>query len=776
MKFTRKFFIIIFLLLFLFALTSCAEKTFSISKKSFDFIFDASAKNFIASENGEYFLCETYSGKRISRGFQKLEYISNFCGNFLLAYDNGELSVMDYKGEKIIEKSQDMTIINADIIINKEYSEEKNLLVKPKAILINFIGEYGFLGNALYNLSGDIILVNPLGTIEIRYLTATDGNSKVSYFIHKVYEWNGEIKEISVLDDNFNNVYNKKFNKSINFISAEFNSAEFGYAVYDVKEFNENGEEISSKRNYDIISNRHTYEGFISLSSIPDEHGVTGGYLVGNNEDKYSIYSSNGIIKDLSQKAIVEKGNIKVYTDNSNLFDIYRYNGNLLLNSVSVKGNNYLKGNDFDTICYSLSGAELFSYKANEIKSFTSTRLTNNSLTAEIIKFTDYSDNNYYKFFLDDLFKKEYRNEYYYLNQNNGIYTFYTKNDVGEPDRYFLYNAYMGQEFSYEEGKAKNGSIYLYDYYTLENSHNIFFYNNLSAVLTPYSGDGIPGYAYKHGYYLFTYRQYKDFTIICIEFDTYDREKIKNSMPAAYKYINKNQRAYAYYIVKGKGKNAETELVYQGYNKMNFNYLEKYRLLIFSTIDYFNGGIYPSFDKLSDKTIIIKVENDDGNNLFIRKADIPVSNVSLYNEEYLIGVDYKKESKNFICSLSGEIVLEAKYYVNEIRGNLALVTNSKLGINGSFGIYDFKTQKLIEDCNNNSIVLLGANFYVITYNKINGKEYVVKDVFGKKIKIRDIKLVRIVYDYENRKTLYYYAINTGNNKIKMLCLKEVIIM
>lgn len=760
-------------LLMVFSLSACS-KAYNLSKAKHDNIIEAGINEYIALDNEKYYLYCLNNSKKITQGYDYLAYVDRSSVEYLLAYNSGDFghSIVKNDGNIILQSDENFKITNASLVY--DYTNNEN--EKPCYNFYGFVVNFTIAGresSALYYLDGTCAQQADEGRVEIvKDIQNTDVFSIV-YVNFNVYDKQGGIITRKVLNKDFVSIYEINFDRYKIFSSEQTFKASIGYLAYVEKEFASSGEEIYSKVYYDVYCQDASYTRFENVTSLHTYGNGTA--LFAKKENSSFLFSENGLIKEFSQNATAENNNIKVAL-NDGFYDIYKYDGTKILENVRQSNGYYIKQIDNLTACYSYEGKQLFDYDIETYEKTENKRFINANTVSEVVKLTYIGGKTLYKFYLNGELVKDYDSNYTYMSADNGIYIFYTLKDE-VINYYYYFNVYGATEFKIQAdttglNSGKFDKVLEYKYYTEKNSNNINFYENAVATLTPYNGRLIPGYALPQGgYFNITHQSFGILKAVVLKME-YDVYKVQ-SKSGGEVYVNTNERRYAYYIIKNSGKAPSIELIYTGYNKMLVNYNSNNNLFCFSTTDRFSDpNSYNSFVNLSNRTFVYDVVTNETGYIssFTKRAEIPKSNMIVYNENYIIGTDYYNGTKNFLYTVDGNKVLDAKYRIADIKGKLAKINVVDITNNGSFGVYDLEKKKVIEDCDKFTVNLLGGGFYAIGKLRKTGETFTIKNHKGNTIqdKVVSYDFIGGKGDQTNEIKYLFFKMNLGKNQLKLL--------
>ena len=755
----------------LFYLSACTNN-YDVSKNGHDDILDSSKQEYIAVDDGKFYLYSIDKTKKLVGGYDHLEFLDDTNEKFLLAYNDGDYgySILDNDGNTLITSDKDIKIKGANLIYEITLDKESKYSYEYYGFVVHFVNSYGNSSTALYHLDGKAAFLTQSCQAEVLTTSHSDNAFSIIYIYFTSYDDSGKITSRKVIDKNLNVIHQLEFDKYKEFISSQSFTTSIGYIVYSQKEFDENDNEIASKVYYDIYCNNAVFAAFESVSRLSTFGN--GNALFAKKSNKFTLFDESGAVREFDSPATVENNNIKVGND---LVDIYRYDGEFLLEGVRQGIGSYVKQDGDKVALYSYEGKELSLYNLNEIKRAETKRYVNLNTISEVVKHTDTQDKNIYKFFLDGALTKEYDASYTYVSDQNGVYIFTTKKN-GVVDFYYYYNVHSGTEFiikAQQDGTngAEFNKVLDYNYYTEKHSKDISFYENAVKKITPYTGPYIPGYACKGGYFSITHQSLNPLKMVVLklEFDIYKIRKV-NLMDT---YINLNERWYAYYAITDTGKSANIMYIYSGLSKMTIDYNSDYNLMCFSTIDrYVDKELYIATNKLDNKTLTFSVaQSKIGDRITLTKiSEIKSSNLGIFDNTYLVGIDYNNDKRNFVYTIYGRKVLDTKYYIKDIKDSLAIINFIGPNKNNSFGVFDLTQNKVIKECNNFDIILLGGGCYAIAKMGKTGIVYEIRDYKSRLIKnnVISIEYIKQRVDTFTLEKCYYYKIYLNKKGYKLI--------
>ncbi|HOO23125.1 MAG TPA: hypothetical protein PKY53_05530 [Clostridia bacterium] len=740
-------------------LAGCA-KSHDLSRRGHDDITEAGIGRYIAAEEGKYYLFDINKRKTFSDGYDGLRFIDNSDTGALLAYNTGDAgyTVISNKGKTLIESKEGFAITGASYVADtgEEY--------KRYGIIVEFVNAKGQESSALFGNDGNAVLLSDSGQVEVA--TAKDGEN-IAYVFFEAYDKDGVVIKQQAVNKNLVTVYDIDFDKATVFSAVRRFHSGMGYVAYTKKELSPSGDVISQKVCYDIYCRDTVYAEYDSANGL--YAGEESMALFARKGDKNFLFNESGIVKEFDLTATVENNNVRVNTRN-NLYDIYRYDGTLLLSGVAIVSGGYSRQSGNSVTLYNYEGKELVTYDTTQETRLETKRFASSGHAGEVVRFADAQSTRIYRFFLDGALVKEYGAEYEFVSETNGVYQFRTTKD-GAYDNVYYFNAYAGKEFKMKATQTGDASatflrVLDYKYYLEKNSNDINFYENVVKTVTPYNERLVPGYAREGGYYSISHQSIPGLrqVVLKIEFDVYKYKRV-NDLDV---YTDTNERRYAYYLVTDTGKAADLQLIYIGLSRMEISYDEDSGLICFSTGDRFAyPSLYSSFSGLDYKTLVFEVTTSGDAITLTKRGETGRSNMQIYNGNYLIGTDHLNGERNFVYTTEGRKVLDAQYYVNAIEGTLAIVNFAGPNQIGSCGVYDLEKGKLIESCDKFGITLLGGGYYAVRELTEEASMITIKNKKG--VVVKNVISLEYVSETEiSGKKHVYYKINSGKNKYRLL--------
>lgn len=788
-------------------LTACGTKSISTAKKNHDSINASSVDTYVALDEGKYYLFKTKNSKKVFKtGYDSLSYIGakvrlnmkNESSAFLLAYNSGDagFSVINQEGDVLISSTFDMKITNAVLHQNISFEEDCKPVFEQKAILINFHNDKNQERSALFSLNGKAIYYDKNGIVDLKYIDSKDYSQTLDYAVATtlgtIENINDTESKIEIFNNKLESVYTKNFSKEIIF-SSQSVSEKYYILNYKNKTYDQSGVLIKSENKVDVVTGNKSYTDYTSfesrvtkegsneesclLASLNSETGITTYTLINYPDFSYTFNNSYSL----------SNGRIRL-SDGNGKYNVLNYDFAPIISGVDIfQSNFYSKESEGTLTIYNQSGQVLLSTPS--VNNISSSRFFEKGSAYEYFSIND-GANVIYKFFKDGALAKEYGKDYI-LWDNAEEYKLFSKT-VDGTKQFYCYNFITGTETqipSLNESPdfAVDSSVSVLGknakFYTLKDSKEIVFYKGISAKITPYEGDNIPGYA--------AGTQYMNMSIT----DFIYKNKIFYILNLSYKILIKEndiyretgETLYAYYLIKDTGKSAELELIYKGYNAIRYDANSSYNIFIASTIDYFADIYYDSAEwnyimkyqnssNLSDMTIVYDIIYDfDKNTISLNKiAEIKESNAVIATSNYIIINDFRNinERKNSVYTYDGKLVLASKYNISDIEGNLA-----EVNIGNKAGVYNLKKGKFIEDIIYDNVTLFCDDIYIIEQIKQNGSIYTIKNSKGKKVveNIIEINYIDSDIDYEKSTRCIYFAINTGKNQVKLITLRQEIV-
>lgn len=797
----KKMFYFAIIVIALACLLAGCSKDIKVSKKGHELILDAGESTYIAVEDGKSYIYSLKNSKKLTKeGFDRLGYLRISpempSENFLLAYNVGDIgySVANSKGERIIVSTNEMKIDDARLYCN--FTKDGDTIShQEKLLIIDFLNAENEEHTAAFKADGTVLFYDKNGNVQLSYLYNEDDSSYIDYVIAETYgtidDIDNKLIRYEVFDSNLTSIYSQSFNKDIVYMSSDVKEigSELGYINYRKKE----GAIIT---NYsDIFADGKAYPGFNVVNDrLLDDNGDLTAYLLAKNNpetgvSEYTLLNKTGVVKTFNESYSVFNNNIH-FEVNGNL-NVMNYEGTTILTGVNIYGMNMYSQITGDTrTIFNMEGQRLFDTAATV--SIDGNELRQNGKVMQFFVLTNIENAKTYKFFVDGLLVKEYGDSYTFDSFNGESMVFTTSNE-GVIDYVYNYNILANIETTVAanaEGEMDveiNREIIISggrsaDYFVQKESKEIVFYNGIVSTITPYVGDKIPSYSVDTGDYTIQvktiWHRDNSHSYIVITYEALTKTQVPGSVPITYSYESTGETLYAYYLLKGKDLGNGLIELYSGYNKVDVFTLNEGELIVVSTVDMFanemNEGRYSNLDLLKDKTTIYKVTYDTDKKLYNDLTLYSVfneSNATGSNSDYLICDDYTYPGltnlKQSIYKLDGTKVLDAKYRVENIVGDIAI-----LAIGDSEGVYDLKKGKFLEDIKYSDADAINEKCYAFLTISENGRETTIKTNTGKKVleNCKDITLLRRIYNESTQMYTDHFVIYNGKNEQKLLSI------
>jgi hypothetical protein len=780
--------------LFVCVLAGCSDSNTVISKDGHDAIIDAGLNSYIAVDEGKSYLYSLEKSKKIfDDGYDSLSFISEYNSNYLIAYNKGDvgMNVLNAAdGSTLIASTTDMKIYVAEIVADIITSDTAVPDYTEKAIRVYFTNDENNECSALFDLNGSAIFYDKDGTIDVfgnPYVEDTS-DFELQYIVAYTYDTidsvDSQIVGLKIFKSDFVEIYSKSYSEAVDFAGLS-KHVELIEVKYNNLFYNDEGNILTDETEnlVDVITPSTAYTGYNSI--VAKNYDDVASIITSSNIDDTTTYtlikSDVGITKTFDSLAIFYNGYVKVSVDSS--YDIFDTNGNSLISGVSVESSGALvKETDEIKSFYGLSGKSLFDVNKSDFDSCSLSRTIIDDAMYEVYTISDGSNEKEYKFFINDELVKDYGNEYTFLTSTSGVYEFNILDSESTPVSYFMYNFYNNVEktIDYNEEGSTNievsGSINDIKYFVEKDSNTISFYNEIVQDITPYEGTDIPGYSVSNNYYNINYYNRNNeisFNYIEIEYNTLSKTADEGSDPITYTYESTGETMYAYYLVVNNDIVESLVLLYNGYNPLFIDLNSEDKLFYVSTADAFycannySANMYSS--KLEDKTTIYNIVCDnDLISSISQLTEVAISNVYYCNDKYIFANDYSNDlGLSKIYSIDGTLILDSKYSVWEIDGDLAY-----LGYSGKGIIYNLEKGKVLEDDFYYG-GLISDNYYYILNIEEDGYIMEIKDIDGKTIvdEVRSIYNISSYYDSDENATTTYFVIYTGDDEQKVLSIK-----
>lgn len=774
-------------------LTGCG-KDYKVTKKGHDVIVDASDEVYIAFDDGKSYIYSLKNSKKLTKkGFDTIRFLQTNSAvfradNYFLAYNTGDLgySVINKKGDQLIVSTADMKIDSAVLAYNISYDGETPV-PEEKFIFVNFRNGENQAKNAVFRTDGTAVFYDKNGNVEVIYVDGENDARLIGYVIGITYgtvdNVDNKVVRFEVFDGNLTSIYTQDFDKNVVYVSKTGNS-DFFYVRYRKTANNVTDDFV------DVFAGGKAYTGYTTMrDTLYNEKSQIVAYVLStyNRETQaitYSIVNKNGVARTFADQYVVYENNIHTGTSGGRI-NVMNYEGATILSDVTLNGYVYSSVSGGTQSVYDLAGRKLFDTAATTtVESF---RPLNDYKSIIYCVLTDTENNKTYKYFNNGILKKEYGPSYTYERMTGEAMIFSTKNGQGQKDNLYTYNLSSDAEniipsTSGGEIEAEiTGNLMIRtgrsaSYYVTKESASMVFYSGISATITPYKGDKVPSYSVQGGTFSFTMysRTYSSTTFYYFSLTYQALEKIPVEGTDAFSYEPTGETLYAYYLIDSGAVGANLIELYSGYNSANVYMSGDFEIVLVSTIDKFADeavwGAYGSFENLQDLTIVYSAALDENSQRIslTDSSSFAASNVVIMTDKYLRRQDYSvPDTRHSVYTYDGKLVLNTKYDVTNIEGDLARVALGMVS-----GIFDLRKGKLLEEVRYNNVNLINGNLYAVGVIKENGMLSTLKDSKGRTIAEDCItyEYLNRTFDYANSTVTDYYSIYFGKDQFKLMAV------
>ncbi len=790
----KKVFILAILTVILACLLAACTNDFKVSKKGHDAIIRGSEDTYIAVEDGKSYLYSMKNSKKLTKkGFDELRYLDSYmgdiCEDFLFARNDGEIGhmVINQKGEPIIASTTDMKIVDAYMVQDFSLKGESTY-IEDKFIAVDFLNDENRYRSAAFNLNGSALFYDKNSdTNFVFYQDWATYTAKLNYVVAtSVDSETDDETRVEIFDGALKSIYAQDYNDSFKHVNCnmETNSS-LGFV--------ENKRINDEKTTYhaDIIAGNNIYEGYTTvLDSLRDDKGAAYFYVAQKeNTDTgistYHLVGQSGEIRSFDSYSI-SYGNLLIPSGDKT--DVINYKGETILSNAEISGGYYYITNGDTKAIYNLKGKKLFdtattTFILNDWDTFNGVEVEYYNLSDDQGKFS-------FKFFRDGVLTKEYDDSFILEDIDYSLACAFFSNQNDSEDREFIYcYDYASNIETLIENDDPNIEVYgkidlgqySASYYVNKESSEIVFISGITGTIAPYKGDKVPSYSIENKMfsievneevYWLNGTRYKYLEIV---YEALSKVPRKNTDPVEYDYQSRGEVLYAYYMINGIDSGSGLVELYSGYNAAKVYIDFDKEIIVASTVDHYANledddiDNYKGHEPLEDKTRVFEFVIDKETSSYTLKllSEFNSSNVEIASDKYLMAKDFLNYStfRNSVYNYEGTQVLEGKYEVSAIEGDLAVVE-----VGGVKGLYNLNKGKIVEDIKHHDVDLLNANLYgVVTISK-NGLMTTLKDGSGKKIVANcySYEYLNEVTDFVNKKVTVFYTIYLGKGQVKIL--------
>lgn len=692
-------------------LVGCGEKNYEVSKKSYDNVLEANVNGtFIASDEGKLYLFKMNGKKVFKTGYDELSFLDN---GYLLARNASETgyALLDWSGNVLLSSSATTIITGARVKSVDEttfYSD----------------GSYEYVGknftyvevNAVNSAGEELVAYYGVNTALMQNFTEVDKIEIIDAVSEEIYTDGDLLKRnkvfdgvailvsgdsttaVKIFDGNKNCYYEKSFS------NVEVSALEGRFLITDMTEntvslVKRDGTlyDVSAAEDFYSENNSYLYtvgENAVTVIDLVDDSTITlpgtaaskkGEYLVVTSSDgKYVYYDDT-----LTQKAAISE-NLSAINNGS--FGIYYYTDN-------------------STVVYD---AELRPYDTG----FTTVRYygeTDGKIYAVLENDSDY------KVYYDGELKQTFSKSTFTYNNSvkSGVFSI-TENAVGKKTYYsavegkIVYTEKDGVSFSNIDSFPVSRGIDGTDFVIMSEGKVLTYEFNANEISTLLSLAKV-GDSYAYFTFEITEKYYLD------------------SFVEGEPYFGETRTETSYLVFLYSPGSGLTEL-YKGYNSVIVSHDTNY-LAVSTESSFFKSYDSAVMSKLSDRTDVYALRYSYVDNekvvSYEKLYSHAFSDVTEITEGYML-VRKPYSDKQAIYAVNGKMLVDAKYYIEDISGDRAIVSLSD--VPGSYGVIQLtsKGYKVKEDLNKYSIEFIG-DFYCYSEIKDGIEVYTYKTLDGDKV-------------------------------------------
>lgn len=735
-------------------LVGCGDKNYEVSKKSYDNVLEANVNGtFIASDEGKLYLFKMNGKKVFKTGYDELSFLDN---GYLLARNASDVgyTLLDWSGNVLLSSSVETIITGATVnsVDETTYLSDGTTGYSGSYftyVTVNAVNAQGDALVAYYGVNTALMQnfteVDKIEIIDaVTEKTYADGSNLVANEVYQgsaILVYGDSTTSVKIFDGNKNCYYEKSLTDvSVTEFYGRFRIHDF--VANTVSLVKKDGSLLDVTDAKDFIGEEKAYfytvdASGVNVINLEDDSSVTlagveanvkGEYLVVTSSDgKYVYYDDT-----LTQKAAISE-NLSAINNGS--FGIYYYT-------------------DYSTVIYD---AELRPYE----QGLTSLRYygeTDGKIYAVAENESDY------KVYCDGELKQTFSKSTFTYNASvkSGVFSI-TENAVGKKTYYSavegkaLYTESDSVSFSNIDSFPVSYGIDGTDFVIMSEGKVLTYEFNANEISTLLSlakvGDS---YAY------FTFKITENYYL-----DPFTEGEV---------YLGETRTETSYLVFLYSYGSGLTEL-YKGYNSVIVSYDTNY-LAVSTESSFFKSYDSAVMSKLSDRTDVYALRYSYVDNekvvSYEKLHSHAFSDVTKIKEEYM-WARKPYSDKQAIYAVNGKMLVDAKYYIEEISGDRAIVSLS--GVPGSYGVIQLtsKGYKVKEDLNKYNIEFIGDFYYyseikdgieVYTYKTLDGDK-----VINKVIATAHVGKVCGEFSVNDGKTYGVILLDNGKDGWKVLFVK-----
>lgn len=735
-------------------LVGCGEKNYEVSKKSYDNVMEANVNGtFIASDEGKLYLFKMNGKKVFKTGYDELSFLEN---GYLLARNASDVgyTLLDWSGNVLLSSSVETIITGATV----NSVDETTYLSDGTTgyfgsyftyVTVNAVNAQGDALVAYYGVNTALMQnfteVDKIEIIDaVTEKTYADGSNLVANEVYQgsaILVYGDSTTSVKIFDGNKNCYYEKSLTDvTVSSLYGRF-FIQDGVAN-TVSLVKKDGSLLDVTDAGDFIGEEKAYfytvdASGVNVVNLADDSSVTlagtdasvkGDYLVvTDSEWKYVYYDDT-----LTQKAVIGANFRAVY---NSAYGIYYYTDGA---TVICDGELRPYATGFTTVrYYGESDGKIYAVVEND------------------------SDYNVY---CDGELKQIFSKSAYSYNSfvNDGVFAFTDsatslKTYYSAVDGQTVYTESEGVSFSnidsFPVSYGTDGTDFV-----IMSEGKVFTYefnaNEISTLLSIAKvGDS---YAY------FTFKITENYYL----------DPFVEGEP----YFGETRTETSYLVFLYSPGSGLTE-IYRGYNSVIVSHDTNY-LTVSTESSFFKSYDSAVMSKLSDKTDVYALRYSYVDNekvvSYEKLYSHAFSDVTKITEEYM-WARKPYSDKQAIYAVNGKMLVDAKYYIEDISGDRAIVSLSD--VPGSYGVIQLtsKGYKVKEDLNKYSIKFIG-DFYcyseikngieVYTYKTLDGDK-----VINKVIATENVGKVCGAFSVNDGKVYGFILLDNGKDGWKVLFMK-----
>ena len=736
-------------------LVGCGDKNYEVSKKSYDNVLEANVNGtFIASDEGKLYLFKMNGKKVFKTGYDELSFLDN---GYLLARNASETgyALLDWSGNVLLSSSATTIITGARVKSVDEttcYSD----------------GSYEYVGknftyvevNAVNSAGEELVAYYGVNTALMQNFTEVDKIEIIDAVSEEIYTDGDLLKRnevfdgvailvsgdsttaVKIFDGNKNCYYEESFsNVEVSALEGRFFITDMTENTVSLVKRDGTLYDVSAAEDFYSENNSYLYtvgENAVTVIDLVDDSTITlpgtaaskkGEYLVVTSSDgKYVYYDDT-----LTQKAAISE-NLSAINNGS--FGIYYYT-------------------DYSTVIYD---AELRPYE----QGLTSLRYygeTDGKIYAVAENESDY------KVYCDGELKQTFSKSAFTYNASvkSGVFSI-TENAVGKKTYYSavegkaLYTESDSVSFSNIDSFPVSYGIDGTDFVIMSEGKVLTYEFNANEISTLLSYNKV-GEIYA----------YFNFAVT----ETYYLDSFVEGEP----YFGETRTETSYLVFLYSPGSGLTEL-YKGYNSVIVSHDTNY-LAVSTESSFFKSYDSAVMSKLSDRTDVYALRYSYVDNekvvSYEKLYSHAFSDVTEITEGYML-VRKPYSDKQAIYAVNGKMLVDAKYYIEDISGDRAIVSLSD--VPGSYGVIQLtsKGYKVKEDLNKYDVQFLG-DYYVYTEIKDGIEVYTYKTLDGDKVINKVIATENVgkvcgAFSVNDGKAYGFILLDNGKDGWKVLFVKR----